>query len=104
MKTKLNEVLVHGALADGSSWSKVIPCFDDKNRSAEWRIKPSWYIVVDKDSMIPPAVQRDSAARVNANRVNLAPSHVPMLSRPEEVARVIEGAVAKLAAKSLKAA
>jgi len=38
-------------------------CFDDKNRTAAWRRKPSWYIVAEKDRMIPPAVQRDSAAR-----------------------------------------
>jgi len=64
-------------------------CFDDKNRSAAWRSKPSWYIVAEKDRMIPPAVQRDSAARMKANTFSLASSHVPMLSKPERVAEVI---------------
>jgi hypothetical protein len=30
MKTKTNVVLVHGAWADGSTWSKVIPLLDKK--------------------------------------------------------------------------
>jgi hypothetical protein len=50
--------------------------------------------------MIPPAVQRDSAARMNANTLRLASSHVPMLSQPERVAEVIikaAGAVATAA-------
>lgn len=64
-------------------------CFDDKNRTAAWRSKPSWYIVAEKDRMIPPAVQRDSAARMKANTFTLASSHVPMLSQPERVAEII---------------
>ena len=30
MESKTNVVLVHGAWADGSSWSKVIPLLQDK--------------------------------------------------------------------------
>jgi pimeloyl-ACP methyl ester carboxylesterase len=82
----------------------VARCFDDKVHSAVWRRKPSWYIVAEKDRMIPPAVQRDSAARMNANTLTLPSGHVPMLSYPREVAGVIEGAVAKLSAKPAKAA
>ena len=68
-------------------------CFDDKNRSAAWRSKPSWYIVADKDRTIPPAVERDSAARMKADTLTLASSHVPMLSQPERVVEVITKAV-----------
>lgn len=68
-------------------------CFDDKNSRAAWRNKPSWYIVAEEDRMIAPAVERDSAARMKANTVSLASSHVPMLSQPERVAEVIIRAV-----------
>jgi len=68
-------------------------CFDDKIRSAAWRSKPSWYIVADKDRTIPPAVERDSAARMKADTLTLASSHVPMLSQPERVVEVITKAV-----------
>jgi len=78
-------------------------CFDDKNSKAAWRIKPSWYIVAEQDRMIPSAVQRDSAARMNSNMLTLPSSHVPMLSRPREVASFIENAVAQLTAKWAKA-
>jgi hypothetical protein len=30
MESKMNVVLVHGAWADGSTWSKVIPLLDKK--------------------------------------------------------------------------
>jgi len=82
----------------------VARCFDERNRSAAWRIKPSWYIVAQKDRMIPPDVQRDSAARMNADTHMLPSSHVPMLSHPREVANVIEGAATRLAQESAKAA
>jgi pimeloyl-ACP methyl ester carboxylesterase len=64
-------------------------CFDDKIRVAAWRSKPSSYVVAEKDRMIPPAVQRDSAKRMKANTMPLATSHVPMLSQPERVAEFI---------------
>jgi pimeloyl-ACP methyl ester carboxylesterase len=72
-------------------------CFDDKNHSAAWRSKPSWYIVAEQDRMIPSAVERDSAARMKADTVTLASSHVPMLSQPERVAEVIIKAAAAVA-------
>jgi pimeloyl-ACP methyl ester carboxylesterase len=80
----------------------AVRCFDDKIRSAAWRRVSSWYIVAENDRIIPPAVQRDSAARMKADTHTLASGHVPMLSRPREVASVIEGAVTKLAANSAK--
>jgi pimeloyl-ACP methyl ester carboxylesterase len=72
-------------------------CFDDKITTAAWQNKPSWYIVAEKDHMIPPAVQRDAAARMKATTVALPSSHVPMLSQPQKVASVIASAIAKLA-------
>lgn len=71
-------------------------CFDDKISEAAWLKKPSWYIVAENDHMIPPAVERASAARMKATTVTLKSCHVPMLSQPEKVAGVIESALAKL--------
>ena len=72
-------------------------CFDDKISAAAWRIKPSWYIVAEKDRMIPPSVERDSAERMRAKTVTLTSSHVPMLSQPERVAEVIINAAHAIA-------
>jgi len=54
-----------------------------------WDGKPSWYIVASDDQMIAPAVQREQAARINAQTSEIAASHVGMLSQPEEVADII---------------
>jgi len=71
-------------------------CFGDQVGTAAWRSKPSWYIVAENDRTIPPAVQADSAKRLNATTLTLASSHVPMLSRPAEVSAFLLEAQASL--------
>jgi len=63
--------------------------FEEKLTRAAWQTKPSWYIVAEKDQMIDPAEEREEAKKINATVVSLPTSHVPMLSRPKEVADVI---------------
>ena len=58
-------------------------------------------MVVCNLDMIPPAVQRDAAARMKATTIKLSSSHVPMLSQPRDVARVIEDAAAQLAVSAI---
>ncbi len=74
-------------------------CFADKVSPAAWRSKPSWYIVAEHDKTIPPAVQRDSAARMKAVTLTLPSSHVPMLSQPDKVAAFIEKAAREAGSK-----
>jgi pimeloyl-ACP methyl ester carboxylesterase len=71
-------------------------CFDDTITVAAWRHKPCWYIVAENDRMIPPAVERDSAAKMKATTVAIASSHVAMISTPRAVADLILQAVASL--------
>ncbi len=66
--------------------------FDEKLTAAAWVSKPSWYIVTEQDRMIHPEAQRAAAAKIKANVKVLRSSHVPMLSRPLDVAKVIAGA------------
>jgi pimeloyl-ACP methyl ester carboxylesterase len=61
---------------------------DDRITTAAWKTKPSWYIVVN-DRMLPPAYEREVAARMDAKTTTLTSGHVPMLSQPREVAAVI---------------
>ena len=63
--------------------------FDEKLTKTAWRTKPSWYIVAEKDQMIDPAAEREAARKIKATTVSLPTSHVPMLSKPKEVADVI---------------
>jgi pimeloyl-ACP methyl ester carboxylesterase len=64
-------------------------CFTDAITTAAWRTKPSSYIVSDSDRMIQPELQTALAAKLNATTLHLPTSHVPMLSKPAEVAAVI---------------
>lgn len=63
--------------------------FEEKLTVAAWTAKPSWYIVAEQDLMIQPDAQRALAAKINAKTTLLPASHVPMLSRPHDVAKVI---------------
>src|SRR5712691_7249271 len=64
-----------------------------------WRTKPSWYLVVTEDQMIPVAAQRAMAKRANATIVEVKGSHAIYVSQPGAVAALIEQA-----AKSVKVA
>ncbi|WPU66821.1 alpha/beta fold hydrolase [Peredibacter starrii] len=71
-------------------------CFDDKVTTAAWKTKPNWYIVTSKDRMINPDAQKNLAKQMNATVTTIGSSHVPMISRPKEVAKVITDALKKL--------
>lgn len=72
--------------------------FGDKVTKAAWRTVPAWYIVSANDRVIAPQMERDLAAQMKAKTTVLASSHLSLLSHPAEVARVIEEAVASVAA------
>jgi len=60
--------------------------------TAAWHSKPSWFVIASDDRMISPQQERDSAKKMNAKTLILATSHVPMLSKPKEVADFINDA------------
>jgi pimeloyl-ACP methyl ester carboxylesterase len=57
--------------------------------TAAWRTKPSWFVIASSDRMISPEQERVTAKRMNATTLTLSTSHVPMLSRPQEVSDFI---------------
>ena len=57
-----------------------------------WKTIPSWYLLTTDDQMIPPELQRIMAERMGATVVEIASSHVPMVSHPDETAALIETA------------
>lgn len=63
--------------------------------SPAWRVKPSWYLVAGEDRMIPPAAQRQMAARAGAHVTEVAGSHAIYVSKPAAVAAIIEAAARK---------
>jgi pimeloyl-ACP methyl ester carboxylesterase len=57
-----------------------------------WKNKPSWYLVVTDDKMIPPAAQRFMSKRAGSTVVETAGSHAIYVSQPSAVAAIIEKA------------
>jgi pimeloyl-ACP methyl ester carboxylesterase len=57
-----------------------------------WRTKPSWYLVVTDDKMIPPDAQRAMSKRAGSKVAEVKGSHAVYVSQPEAVAALIEQA------------
>jgi len=78
--------------------SRVLNFADNFNAvisDAAWRKKPSWMLVATKDRTINPDLERWYAARAKSQKVEVSgASHCVYVSRPKEVAAVIEEAAA----------
>jgi hypothetical protein len=66
-----------------------------------WRTKPSWMLVATKDRTISPDLERWYAERANSHKVEVVgASHSVYVSRPKEVAALIEEAASQARQKS----
>jgi pimeloyl-ACP methyl ester carboxylesterase len=68
--------------------------FSQSVEAAAWKHIPSYYLVATGDRAIKPELQRHMAQRIGARVTEVDASHVPFLSQPEAVARVILDAAA----------
>jgi pimeloyl-ACP methyl ester carboxylesterase len=119
-KFPVTDVFSHIEVADGRIWLKpdgvgyfagdlpeaeqklvwatqavpVPDLFAQKVEGTAWKTKPSWYIVGKNDRTVHPDLERFVAKRMGATTVELASSHVPMLSQPQAVLDVIRKAAA----------
>ena len=57
-----------------------------------WKTKPSWYLLVTDDKMIPLPAQRAMAERAGASTTQVPGSHAIYVSNPRAVATCIEAA------------
>jgi pimeloyl-ACP methyl ester carboxylesterase len=60
-----------------------------RTSNAAWRSKPAFYAVSTQDRVIDPDLQRFMAKRMKAKTIELAASHVSLLSQPRQVAGLI---------------
>jgi len=60
--------------------------------SAAWHQKKSWAMVATRDRAINPNLERSLAKRAGAETVEVQSSHAVYVSRPKDVARLIERA------------
>jgi pimeloyl-ACP methyl ester carboxylesterase len=54
-----------------------------------WRVKPSWYLLVTDDRMIPLPAQQAMAERADASVTEVPGSHAIYVSQPKAVASII---------------
>ncbi|HEX8827384.1 MAG TPA: alpha/beta hydrolase [Xanthobacteraceae bacterium] len=121
-KFPVTEVFSHIEVADGRIWlrpdgvdafagdlpeaeqkivwaTQTVPVpdlFNQKIEGTAWKTKPSWYIVAKNDRTVHPDLERFVAERMRATTVEVASSHVPMLSQPALVLDVIRRAAAAI--------
>ena len=88
-----DEAAVAGALERLTR--QPLSVFGQTPRAVAWHEKPSTYVVCAEDRATPPEAQREFARRADSV-VELTTGHHPMLSSPEELARVLaEAATAR---------
>ncbi len=63
--------------------------FASRTTQAAWKSKPTWYAVSTKDRTTAPELQRFVAHRMKAKTIELASSHLSILSHPKEIASLI---------------
>lgn len=66
-----------------------------------WKTKPSWYLLVADDKMIPIAAQRAMCERAGATATQVPGSHAIYVSNPQVVATLIETAASSPKTTSL---
>jgi pimeloyl-ACP methyl ester carboxylesterase len=64
-----------------------------------WKSLPSWYLVSSNDEVISPDEERMFAERMGAATVEIASSHVAMISHPDAVTDLIVTAVESVAVR-----
>jgi pimeloyl-ACP methyl ester carboxylesterase len=70
--------------------------FGERLTQAAWRTRPSWAVLATQDRAIDPRLLRQTAERINAQIVEVEASHVPFITRPREVADVIDQAARRV--------
>src|SRR5437588_9776787 len=70
--------------------------FKAVNTTAAWKNKPSWMLVATKDRTINPDLERWYAERAKSHKVEVSgASHAVYVSKPKEVAALIEEAASR---------
>ena len=66
--------------------------FEDVMGQPAWKSHPTSYLVAKNDEALPPDAQRMFAKRMGADTVEVASSHLAMISHPAEVVKLIKAA------------
>jgi pimeloyl-ACP methyl ester carboxylesterase len=66
--------------------------FEQSLTAAAWEDIPTWYMVAANDKALSPDMERFLANRMGATTVEINSSHVPYISQPNEVFKLIDSA------------
>jgi quinol monooxygenase YgiN/predicted alpha/beta hydrolase family esterase len=88
----------HGAFLAAAQAPPAAAGFGAPVSHASWKERPSWYVLATEDHIIPPAAQRQMAARAGATVTEVRGSHAVYVSQPEAVADAIDAAARTAAA------
>jgi hypothetical protein len=72
--------------------------FASRTTVAAWRSRPSWYAVSTQDRTTSPDLERFLAKRMHAKTIELASSHLSLISHPAEITALILEAAGRVAA------
>src|ERR1700726_9854 len=65
------------------------PLLTGKTTNAAWRSNPSYYAVSTEDRTINPDLERFMAKRMGAKTIEVKASHLSLISKPDEITRLI---------------
>jgi pimeloyl-ACP methyl ester carboxylesterase len=75
----------------------ALSVFEDVMGKPAWKSLPTWCLVATDDEAISPDAERMFAERMGAETVEVASSHVAMVSHPNDVVELIEAAARQAA-------
>jgi len=81
------------ALAYATQGPLAVAALNGEVTNPAWRTRPSWYLRATEDRVIHPSLQETMAKRIGATTIDVASSHVPMLSHPHAVVGLIRQAI-----------
>jgi len=90
-------------LVFATHYAPAADLFTQKLDGVAWKSKPSSYILATKDRTVHPELQRFVSKRMGATVLEIASSHVPMLSNPKLVIDVIRTAANAIGGRSTAA-
>ncbi|MBU0724631.1 MAG: alpha/beta hydrolase [Alphaproteobacteria bacterium] len=70
----------------------ALSAFETRLENAAWRTKPSWAVIATQDKAFDQKMLQAMAKRIGAAVTEVPASHAVFMTRPQEVADVIDGA------------
>ncbi|MFB4309155.1 alpha/beta fold hydrolase [Actinomadura sp. GTD37] len=80
------------ALVTATQRPVTLGALNEPSGAPAWRTIPSWYLIGDKDRIIPPGAERAMAARAGSTVTEYDAGHLGLVTAPTTVARGIEQA------------